>query len=357
MHPVSRPKRRRPTNNMLAGRNEPTIDARYALAIIATARSAGFDTDRALRRAGLDALIVARPGARITRAAFEALLQGITRLTRDEFWLTSRRPIKIGTFRSLCKLLVDCTDLGEAIREGARFYRLVTGDFRVSLRLEGDTACLAVTDRLGAFDHRPQLHGSLLLFVYGLLCWLAGRRVPLTAVHHCFGWNLFGGELAKAYQAPMIYDRPCSELRFDRSLLDWPVVIDHSQVLPFLATVPGALLVRYQDTTSFSDRIKRILRKNVHEHLSLETVAAMLATSPQTLRRRLREEGFAGFQSLKDDVRRELAFEALAGTDLSIEGVALSLGFSEVSTFHRAFRRWSNLTPHAFRQAHAANSA
>jgi AraC-like DNA-binding protein len=84
--------------------------------------------------------------------------------------------------------------------------------------------------------------------------------------------------------------------------------------------------------------------------LSFEDIAGMLAVSPQTLRRRLLEEENCGFQEIKDRLRRDLATHLLQKSRLSLEDIAVSLGFSELSTFHRAFRRWTGVTPGEFRE-------
>lgn len=73
-------------------------------------------------------------------------------------------------------------------------------------------------------------------------------------------------------------------------------------------------------------------------------------TSPQTLRRHLREEG-SSFQELKDHLRRDLAIYYLGRNEMTIEIIAEQLGFSEPSAFHRAFKKWTGLTPGAYRAA------
>lgn len=70
--------------------------------------------------------------------------------------------------------------------------------------------------------------------------------------------------------------------------------------------------------------------------------------SAQTLRRHLREEG-SSFQELKDNLRRDLAIYHLSRNEISIQLIAEQLGFSEPSAFHRAFKKWTGLTPGAYR--------
>jgi AraC-like DNA-binding protein len=73
------------------------------------------------------------------------------------------------------------------------------------------------------------------------------------------------------------------------------------------------------------------------------------ATSARTLRRRLADAD-TSFQRVVDELRRELAASYLGDPGIKTAEVAFLLGFAEVSTFHRAFRRWTGTTPVAFRR-------
>jgi AraC-like DNA-binding protein len=70
--------------------------------------------------------------------------------------------------------------------------------------------------------------------------------------------------------------------------------------------------------------------------------------TPQTLRRRLQEEGH-GFQAIKDNLRRDMSIEYLARPDLTLIEIAERVGFSETSTFHRAFKSWTGVAPGEYR--------
>ncbi len=70
--------------------------------------------------------------------------------------------------------------------------------------------------------------------------------------------------------------------------------------------------------------------------------------SPRTLQRRLREES-TSFQDVVDSVREELARITMANPKYSLGEVAYLLGFSEISAFTRAFKRWTGMTPSRWR--------
>ncbi|MGO9700575.1 MAG: AraC family transcriptional regulator ligand-binding domain-containing protein [Xanthobacteraceae bacterium] len=85
-----------------------------------------------------------------------------------------------------------------------------------------------------------------------------------------------------------------------------------------------------------------------HGRTGIESVAAKLHVSPRTLRRKLAAEGVT-FAGILEDVRRALAKHYLAEQDLSITRIAWLLGYTEVSAFSHAFRRWTGRPPRAVR--------
>jgi AraC-like DNA-binding protein len=80
-----------------------------------------------------------------------------------------------------------------------------------------------------------------------------------------------------------------------------------------------------------------------------EQLADEMNMAPATMRRRLQEEG-ESYQSIKDQLRRDLAISYLSHSSRSVAEIASELGFSERSAFHRAFRKWTGAAPGEFRR-------
>lgn len=83
--------------------------------------------------------------------------------------------------------------------------------------------------------------------------------------------------------------------------------------------------------------------------ISVERVASPLNISPRHLRRKLSQEG-TSYEQLVDEVRRETAIRMIGEGELSLTSIAYELGFLDPSSFTRAFRRWTNMSPTSFRQ-------
>jgi AraC-like DNA-binding protein len=103
-----------------------------------------------------------------------------------------------------------------------------------------------------------------------------------------------------------------------------------------------------------SDDIARV-RTMIQEELkggdpSLDHVARKLGNSRRALQRRLAAENLTYAQVL-DEVRSTMGRAYLGQRELSIAEVAYLLGFSEQSSFTRAFKRWTGMSPVEFRRA------
>ncbi|MNE85972.1 HTH-type transcriptional regulator VirS [compost metagenome] len=70
--------------------------------------------------------------------------------------------------------------------------------------------------------------------------------------------------------------------------------------------------------------------------------------SPSTLRRRLADEGMT-YQALRDAIRREMAVSWLGEVGLSFDEVSSRVGFADTSSFYKAFRKWTGVSPGAYR--------
>jgi len=102
-----------------------------------------------------------------------------------------------------------------------------------------------------------------------------------------------------------------------------------------------------------SDRIAREISTHIIAMLedglpTIDAVARRMNCSGRTLQRRLAERNL-NYQMLLDHIRQDVAIELLSTTSLPITRIAERIGFTDDSTFHRAFKRWTGESPGAFR--------
>lgn len=110
--------------------------------------------------------------------------------------------------------------------------------------------------------------------------------------------------------------------------------------------------LRDNSTPSFPDRVEGYVRASLVSGVcSVEGCATELHISTRTIHRRLRDHDMR-FSEIVNSQRVEAAKHLLAHTNCDLSDLALRLGYSEQSSFGRAFKRWTGSTPQSYRRAH-----
>ena len=306
-----------------------------------------------LQRAGIASELLASEAARVPASAFGALWLAVGEALDDEFFGLDSRRMKVGSFALLCRALMGQGTVERALRQALRGFGLFLDDIGAALAVEGDDAVLAIDSRIRGADARRFADETLLVMLHGLLCWLAGRRVPLSQLDWGHPRPPHADEYRRMFSPRVSFDHAATVAHFDARVLRAATAVTPAALTAFLRNAPQSVFLKQVHQGGWAERVRRQLRRELvmpgaAEALTLDTLARQFALSPATLRRRLDDEG-AGWQALKDEVRRDLAIHRLADRRLSIEDIASQLGFNDASSFHRAFRKWTGAAPGAYR--------
>lgn len=106
------------------------------------------------------------------------------------------------------------------------------------------------------------------------------------------------------------------------------------------------------DLHQISHKVRTYLAPRLADNPDIDAVAAALHFSRRTLTRRLNREG-SSFLQIKDRLRRSVALQLLIKDRLAVETIALRVGLSDLSTFHRSFKKWTGTTPLAYQRTPA----
>lgn len=121
-------------------------------------------------------------------------------------------------------------------------------------------------------------------------------------------------------------------------------------LLEMLSQQADSFLAELEPGDALMQQLHNCLTQQLMGHCepSLEQTAQAMHLSARTLHRRLAERGLQ-FRAVLDELRCQLARQYLQDQRLQLTEIAALLGYSEQSAFTRAFRRWTGLTPHAYR--------
>lgn len=317
--------------------------------VIETARQQGVDAAVLLEAAGIpsaDMQAERWPIDHITR-----LWHAAGTCTGDPcFGLKVGEGVSPATINVVGFALQSAATLREAIVMVQKFQRLISDGGRFQVLAGGEATWLVYHPQQGRLAFSPYQIEAVLAAVVRMATWITGANLRPLRVQFSQARIAPLPRYREVFGCPVDFEQAFSGLLVDNAVLDRPLPQADVQLAQVHEQYTAARLAALAIEGVSAGDVRQWLRLHMGPQVPLRLHAAMaLGVSERTLTRRLGEQGHT-FEGLLDEVRRELALQAVADPERSLADIALSLGFAEVSPFYRAFKRWTGLPPARWRQ-------
>jgi AraC-like DNA-binding protein len=259
---------------------------------------------------------------------------------------TAQAPDSFGVVGFSCIL---SPTVGEAFTRLTRIYAILITAARWSLEELGDRLCvifdLEAPPSLGA---RCAVEFALAEQVHFTRMMAAGRVEVIEATFPHQAPPDEAGYRA-LFRCPLRWNQERATLIVDRAVFELRHPKADPTLLAYFDRQADRLLAQRATDMDTSARVRRLLVDVLADGPpSANIVAKRLGVSSRSLRRRLADEG-TSFHTLVEDTRNALAQQYLNDPKLTVSEIAFLVGFSALSPFQRAFRRWTKLTPREYR--------
>ncbi len=315
------------------------------------AEARGLDGKQLARQFGLDAAALADPYARVPHTLATQLWQEVPELAGDDaFGLHAAERWYAQTLDAYDAAMPHCQTLGEVFRMLSRYVRLMHEGATVEVEQQGQLA--RVTERFAPPCVVPRHLGELIIGMWVL----RSRRLigPALRVHELTFAHPTPSSVSEHHRllaAPLRFGAPAYSMVLPAACLDAPIVGAEPMVGVVLQRHLQDELQRLPPLDDFLAEAERAAREALTDPaVDIDRMARRLRTSARTLQRRLHLAG-TSFQALIENARRQQALHLLSDQRLTLTEVAFQTGYSEMSTFYRAFRRWTGQTPREYRDA------
>jgi AraC-like DNA-binding protein len=159
----------------------------------------------------------------------------------------------------------------------------------------------------------------------------------------------YRSEYTRTFEGLEHFDQPFTGIVFDKALLDAASPHQDEGVHGAMRSIAEERRLRLTEPMPYAVRVReQLVQRGLSRCADMAAVARALGLSARSLRRRLDAEGKT-FTSIAKEARGIVAQHLLRSTQRTIQEVAYEMGFADASTFHRAFKSWTGMTPSAFR--------
>jgi len=314
------------------------------LPLVAVLDAERFDVDALLSSVGLTRQALTDPELRIPRELVGDLWRAaVAKTGKGALGLHVALQMQPGTLGLVEYAARNNATLGDALRTLARYSEVLA---------EGATFRLDVDGELARFTYAvtgsPQ-PPSVVDFVLGYVARIMREGMSPSVVLH---------EVAFSYPPPA--DRAPYEavfqarLRFDAKenvvvlpavALSWPIQAADPHLHAVLDQQARKLVAELPVTDAFEERVRRLMASELRSgDPTARGLAKKLRMSPRTFQRRLLDAGTT-HTKLLDEVRHALSVRLLDQNELTLGEISAALGYSDVSAFRKAFRRWTGQAP------------
>ena len=328
----------------------PMISVAATTGLLETITSTGANPDQVLGAVGLDRAVLANPEGFIPCSTFARLLEEAARATGDPYFgLHFGERFNLKDIGPLTYVVLNSPTIAIADQHIARYLKLYNQAAKVFFTVDERRAYRQnVLQDLDIDVPRQQNEYSMVIRLNAIRMMVGSQWAPLE-VRFAHAAPEQTSEHLRIFRAPVLFGYATNAFVIEREFLERQVPAADERLYEIMRRYLERILEEMPQEHEVLVSVRRAVAESMREgDPALTNVAKKMAMSPRTLQRQLKEQGM-DFKQLVADTRRRFALSYLGSRGYTLTEIAFLLGYSEVSAFNRAFKRWTGSTPLGYR--------
>ncbi len=328
----------------------PTIAVTSTLAMVRMAEARGVAVEVVLRAVGVERDTLEAPDARLPATTVLAVWGVLRERTGDpSLQLHAPSMLPFGAYQVLDYLVASSQTLGDGVQQFARFFGLIAEAVSLTIERRADGYALCLLMANGA-PVTPVYADYIFAALVSRLRMRIRPTVQVQRLELRHAAPPDDASYREVFGVPVRFGAPADRLSFSHEEWQAPTATPDVALARLLEEHARILAGRApRATAGIVAEVERAMTARPADSGSATAIARSLNVSVRTLQRRLVDAG-TNFRDVSDGVRWQLAEGYLTNPRVSIAEVACLLGFSEQSSFNRAFQRWTGESPGRWRQ-------
>ena len=326
------------------------VDARWACLTVQLLKERRVPIDPVLKEVGLTRVQVSDPDERIPFHKHAALLEVAARLTGDRcFGIHLGVTVHPKQAGALGYVALSSMTLGDALSNFARYLHVLTEGWELEIERQGDHAALTSLIYDPQTSDKLQVREFVIAGLLSICRAVTGAEVEPSWVEFRHAKPRDASEHERVFGAPVRFGQERNALVLDRGDLELPIETADSALLKALTRCSREAVGEREPARDLAHRVRELIASRLPAgDPAMDGVARELGMSARTLARRLEEVGVS-YRELVEDLRHRLARRYLREERMRMGQVAYMLGYSDVTAFNHAFRRWTGSAPSEYR--------
>lgn len=246
-------------------------------------------------------------------------------------------------------LLLNTTTLKEMIEKFNHYQKLISETLKFNFSEDENYYKFAIYINENRFIPVPSFHAEVhLTSILNILSQILGERVIPTYTY--FSKNSIENpqRYREIFGENIYLNMDENAIFFDKDKLNIPINSSNPSMLAYFEAQANRVLQELENNSWYGRVEKEILKNIGDKEITIEFVAKNLNISVRTLQNYLKSESKKFSEALKS-VRKKLSEYYIKNTKLDDTTISFLLGYSEVSSFYRAYKKWNNSTPKEIR--------
>lgn len=319
------------------------------------AEALGLDARTVLSNAGLNEEHLV-PTAQVPETQYEMLLVQLALASNnDSMGADIGQQIMPSLYGVLTSMLLNSSSVAEGLKNFIDYQALATGNCGgIDTQVLEETATFTFTMTHRNTIARKMVTECVITLFCDLLKLISGHRelIPQAiCIEHSPSSQQSQQHIQSLLGCPITWNAGKTSIDIDIATYQLPIHGQGEEMLQLARKLASKQLASFEKHSSQTESIKWHTRDLMQSGSpTRESVADRLGISTSTLDRRLKEADLT-WQTMVDNLRAQLATEALRNTSNTIASIAEKLGFSDTRAFQRRFKIWTGMTPTDYRNS------
>ena len=309
-----------------------------------------INTDALLEEMGIDATIFLEENSYVHSDKIKALFQKAADLCQDPCLA-----LHLGATSSseslglLGYMLANSANVEQMLKRLCNFSILIGKNLHFSLLPEKEQTKLLFTvgdnPLIPIPRHQVEIHLSAIITLIRQLC---GQEIVPEATHFQYEKVSIYQEYEALFGKNLAFNAYDNALFFSETTLSIPLKNAYPGLLKYFESQAEKIIDNFYDA-SWNNKVRKLILVRLgNEAIDIQSIASLLHVSVRALQFSLKQEALS-YSKLLEDVRKKLALYYLQNFSIDLGTIALYLGYNDLSSFTRSFKKWYGASPHTYR--------